>query len=92
MAEKGTKRQKITNSKPVNNLAAVPEIQGKAKHGNSKANPIIAGTHSPELKVYHSTPHKNHEKPVSDVYPVIDNDIARDNIENDLTAADLQDL
>ena len=28
----------------------------------------------------------------SEVYPVIDNDLARDNVENDLPAADLQDL
>lgn len=27
-----------------------------------------------------------------EVYPVIDTDLARDNIENDLTDADLQDL
>ena len=33
------------------------------------------------------------EKPVpSDIYPVIDNDLARDNLENDLSAADLQDM
>ena len=32
------------------------------------------------------------EKPISDAYAVIDNDLARDNVENDLTAADLQDL
>lgn len=32
------------------------------------------------------------EKPISDVYSVIDNDLARDNLENDITAADLQDL
>ena len=32
------------------------------------------------------------ERPISDVYPVIDTDAARDNIENDLSAADLQDL
>ncbi len=32
------------------------------------------------------------EKPIPDVYPVIDTDLARDNVENDLTAADLQDL
>ena len=32
------------------------------------------------------------EKPVSQVYPVLDNDLARDNIENDIPAADLQDL
>ena len=32
------------------------------------------------------------EQPVSRVYPVLDNDLARDNVENDITAADLQDL
>lgn len=32
------------------------------------------------------------EKPIADVYPVIDTDLARDNLENDLTAADRQDL
>ena len=32
------------------------------------------------------------ERTISVLYPVIDNDLARDNIENDLTSADLQDL
>ena len=34
------------------------------------------------------------EKPISEAYPEIDTDLARDNIENDfdLTAADLQDM
>lgn len=33
------------------------------------------------------------EKPVpEEVYPVIDNDLARDNVENDLPAADREDL
>ena len=32
------------------------------------------------------------EKPISDVHPVIDNDLARDNVENDLRAADREDL
>lgn len=33
------------------------------------------------------------EKPVpGDIYPVIDTDLARDNLENDLPAADLEDL
>ncbi len=32
------------------------------------------------------------ERPISAVYPVIDTDLGRDNVENDLTAADLQDL
>ena len=35
---------------------------------------------------------KKIERPVSDVYPVIDNDLARDNVENDIPAADLEDL
>ena len=41
---------------------------------------------------------KNHnksfkkERPISPFYSVIDNDLARDNIENDLTSADFQDL
>ena len=32
------------------------------------------------------------DKPISAVYPVIDTDLARDNIENDIPAADLEDL
>lgn len=33
-----------------------------------------------------------HERPIHDAYPVLDNDLATDNLENDLTMADLQDL
>ena len=32
------------------------------------------------------------EHPIPDVYPELDTDLARDNLENDITAADLQDL
>ncbi|MBN7773237.1 hypothetical protein [Clostridium aminobutyricum] len=33
------------------------------------------------------------DKPIpEDVYPVIDTDLARDNLENDMPAGDLQDL
>ncbi len=72
-------------------VPSVSQIQGKAKHGKVEANPIIAGTQSPALKVYHSKPHSE-EKPIPSVYSEIDNDLARDNLENDLSAADLQDL
>lgn len=34
----------------------------------------------------------NLERPISRVYPVLDTDLARDNVENDLSDADLQDL
>jgi len=37
-------------------------------------------------------PHARRERPISRFYPVIDNDLARDNLENDLPMADLQDL
>ncbi len=80
-----------THTKPKNDFPPVPEIQGNAKHGNAKANPIIAGTEAPALKVWHTASHKA-EAPVSKAYPVIDTDLARDNIENDIPAADLQDL
>lgn len=85
MAKKGMKRPGVTHTQARNEVSPVPELQGKAKQGKQKARPIIAGTAAPEMKVYH-------ERPISGVYPAIDTDLARDNIENDLTAADIQDL
>ncbi len=85
MAKKGMKRPEVTHTKPRNEQAAVPEIQGKAKHTKEKANPIIAGTKAPALKVFH-------EKPISDAYALTDTDLGRDNSENDLSEADKQDL
>ena len=87
-APHGTESNHISHF-PKNEAPPVPEIQGKAKHGNAKARPIIAGTSSPEMKVYHAQSHA--EKPISSFYGAIDNDLARDNLENDLTAADSQD-
>lgn len=104
MAKQGMKRPDRTHTRPKNDFPPVPEIKGKAKHGKERANPIIAGTHSPSQKVYHSVPvsvqnvHDESiisgetDKPISAVYPVIDNDLARDNLENDIPDADLQDL
>lgn len=92
MAKKGMRRYKYDDENNHHSKTMqVPEIQGKAKHGKDQANPIIADTHAPALKVYHTTPFKQ-EKPISKVYSEIDNDLARDNLENDITAADLQDL
>lgn len=79
----------------------VPELQGKAKTTKQRANPIIAETKPPAQKVWHNAvlPEEaakslieGTEKPVSEVYPVIDNDLARDNLENDIPEADLNDL
>lgn len=79
------KRPEITDRKEKNTYPPVPEIQGKAKTGNKKTNPIIAGTYGPSQKVYH-------QRPISSSYRALDNDLARDNLENDILFADLQDL
>lgn len=95
MAKQGMKRPEYTHTKQKNEAAQVPELQGAAKHTKEKANPIITETKAPEQRVYHSKPHsikQKSERPISPVYPAIDTDLARDNIENDITFADLQDL
>ena len=86
MAKQGMARPDRTHTKPRNDVSPVPEIQGKAKSGKEKAKPIIAGTSGAEQKVYHT------EKPISKAYPVLDTDLARDNLENDIPAADLNDI
>ena len=53
MARQGMARPDWTHTKPKNDAAPVPEIQGKAKHTKKPAKPIISGTNGPDLKVYH---------------------------------------
>ncbi|MCM1024313.1 MAG: hypothetical protein NC395_09695 [Prevotella sp.] len=77
MPERGMNRPEVTHNQP--------------KSGKISADPIIAGTRSPAQKVYRTEPFVK-EKPISKAYPVIDSDLARDNLENDLTAADIQDM
>ncbi len=87
MAKQGMKRTEPKHEK--NKLPPVPIIQGKAKSGKVKANPLIAGA---DGKVYHGVPHEEHK--LSAIFPAIDNDLAIENLANeyDLSAADLQDL
>ena len=85
MAKQGMKRFERQHVDSEKNPPTVPLIQGKAKFGKVKANPIVAGTAGAELKVWH-------EKPIPMAYREIDTDLALDNLENDLTFADLQDL
>lgn len=85
MAKKGMARPDWTQLHPKNDASPVPQLQGKIKTGKKKANPIIAGTMGAQQKVWH-------EKPMPKVYRELDTDLARDNIENDMTYADLQDL
>ena len=90
MAKKGMHRADNIYDKNKNRAEIVPELQGGAKLSNEKANPIIAGTQPPSQKVYHSKPLS--ERPISNFYSYIDNDLARDNLESDIPSADLQDL
>ena len=76
MAKQGMSRPERTHTQPHNDAPPVPELQGKAKHTKKKANPIVAGTSGPTMLAY----------------PELDTDLARDNLENDLPAADLEDL
>ena len=86
MAKKGMARPDWMHLHPKNEASPVPQIQGKARSSKEKAKPIIAGTFGASQKVYH-------EKPIPEnVYSTIDTDLARDNLENDLPFADLQDL
>ena len=85
MAKQGMARPNWTKLHLKNAQGPVPILQGKAKTGKKKANPIIAETMGAEQKVWH-------EKPISKAYRALDNDLATDNLENDMTMADLQDL
>ena len=84
MAKKGMKRPDLIEKPGVQPI--VPELQGKAKSGKEKARPIVAGTMGANQKVWHE------QRPISEAHGIIDTDLARDNLENDIPFADLQDL
>ena len=84
MAKKGMARPDWTKLHPKNE-GFVPSIQGKAKSGKKKANPIIAETVGAELKVWN-------EPSLTNAHGPLDNDLALDNLENNIPFADLQDL
>lgn len=68
MAKKDMTHPDVTRG-PRNDVSPVPQIQGKAKSGKEKANPIIAGTTGANQKVWH-------EKPISKAHGIIDTDLA----------------
>ena len=91
MAKQGMKRFYSKHNK--NNLAPVPQIQGKARSTKEKARPLIAGEQGEYGKVYHGIPHSESDN-IPAAFSAIDNDLAAENILNDydMTAADMQDL
>ena len=58
MAKKDMTHPDVTRG-PRNETSPVPQIQGKAKSGKEKANPIIAGTTGANQKVWHEKPISN---------------------------------
>lgn len=87
MAKQGMKRPERTHTRPRNQTDPVPELQGKAKHSKQTATPLPAESPVADRKLFHA------ERPIpEEVYPVLDTDLARDNVENDLPAADRAEL
>ena len=86
MAKKGMARPERTQLHSKNTREPVQQLQGKAKSGKETAKPIVAGTDGADQKVWHT------ERPISKAYRELDTDPVRDNLENDLPFADLQDL
>lgn len=78
-------------TKSTKDAPLVPEVQRQTeeekeqKYSEKEENDGMFG------KTFQNNPNLQ-ERPISSVYPVIDNDLARDNIENDLSDADLQSL
>ncbi len=91
MPKQGMKRPSRTHTKPKNDFPPVPEISGKAKSGKEKANPLIEGVGISTGKVFHTKPYVS-DKPIPQIYGTIDTDLGRDNLENDLPKADIQDI
>ena len=84
MAKKGKKQ---AGRQPGIQPESVPELQGRTKRGGDLVMPISNGVGAFGQMEYHRG------RPIPlDVYPAIDTDLARDNLENDLTAADREDL
>ena len=87
MAKEGMKRPERTHTQTRNQQEPVPEIQGKAKHTKEKVGACVNSIGASGQTAFHRG------RPISsDVYPVIDTDLARDNVENDIPAADLTEL
>ncbi len=86
-------KQIITDNKHIKTqkeLSSIPRINKVSKNGIVEANAGADKTLIASQNAYNSKRLK--ERPISLAYPMIDNDLARDNVENDLSASDIQDL
>ena len=87
MSKKGMKRPERTHTQPCNQQEPAPEIQGMVKHTKEKSVPNDNRIGASGQMAFHRG------RPIpSNVYPVIDTDLARYNVENDIPTADLSEL
>ena len=86
MTKQDTAMPDRPNVRPQSESALVPELHGQATRDGSAANSTPHNAHDPDRKVSRA------ERLVSKAFSLGDNDLARDNLENDLPDADLQDL
>ncbi len=69
-------------------------MDANKKYKNKQRDHLVAEPDIPSLELFHEKllASSQIEKPVTDVYDVFDNDLARDNMENDLTISEIEAL
>ena len=70
------------------------DLQSKKNKKKQKHDDAVGEYDIPSLRLFHEKLLESSqiEKPVTDVYDVFDNDLARDNMENDLTVPEIEAL
>ncbi len=70
------------------------EKDNKATKRNHLGAPQVNDNDIPSLRLFHEKLFASSqiEKPVTDVYDIFDNDLARDNLENDMTASEINEM
>ena len=85
MSKRETECPDHTHSRPEHDRQSIPEIRCKMQNSNAAGSPLFtAGRCAGEI--YRGV------QPASHITPAADNDLARDNLEQDIPAADLQEL
>lgn len=69
------------------------DLQNK-KNGKKKNNPAVSDSDIPSVRFFREQllASSQIEKPVTDVYDIFDNDLARDNMENDMTESEIEEM
>ena len=91
MQKQGNKPVEHPKPKSTKDAPLVPEVQKQTEQEKEQKTSETEEDDGMFKATFQNNP-KLQERPISSVYPVIDNDLARDNIENDLSDADLQSL